>query len=84
MIIIKVIGVAWLIVHYDSFISIFNDILKDYRRIILIPKQIVSCLMCSSLWVSIIFTNGDIPVSGFISLIAYLIDKYLITTEVKL
>ena len=84
MIIIKVIGIAWLIVHYDSFISIFNNILKDYRRIILIPKQIVSCLMCSSFWVSIIYTNCDIPISGFISLIAYVIDKYLITTEVKL
>ena len=84
MIAINIIGIAWLIIHYNEFINIANEILKDKKKVILIPKKIMSCLMCSSFWVGLILTAGDFGVSGFISLIAYLIDKYLISTPIEL
>jgi hypothetical protein len=84
MIVINILGISWLIIHYNDFINILNEILKDKKKVILIPKKIMSCLMCTSFWVGIILTSGAIGVAGFISLIAYLIDKYLISTPIKL
>jgi hypothetical protein len=82
--IISILGVAWLLTHYGQFIDIFNDILKKPKRIILIPKKILSCFMCSSFWVAVIVTSGNIPLAGFISIIAFIIDKYLISTPIKI
>ena len=82
--IINVLGVAFLI---NSCYSIWEEIeyvILNPKKLYLIPFKIVTCLMCSSFWIGLILTNGDIPLSGFISLIAFCIDKYLISTPIKL
>ncbi|QDP49131.1 MAG: hypothetical protein Unbinned706contig1001_10 [Prokaryotic dsDNA virus sp.] len=83
MIIIKIIGITWLLTHYNDFIEEFNQVLKRPKTIILIPKKILSCMMCCSFWVTLILTK-DIYFSGFISMLFYLLDKYLIKTDIEL
>jgi len=81
--IIDIIGITWLLIHYNDFIEEFNHILKRPKTIILIPKKILSCMMCTSFWVTLIMT-GDICLSGFISMLFYLLDKHLIKTDIEL
>ena len=40
--------------------------------------------MCSSFWVGLVMSGGQVGLSAFISLLMYLLDKYLISTEIKL
>ena len=84
MIVLNVIGLSWLVTHYKEFSGWIKDILSKPKVIFNIPSKIISCLMCCSFWVGLILTNGDIPLSGFISLVAFCIDKYLISTPIKL
>lgn len=83
MILVKIIGIAFLIIHYKEWIEILNGILKNKKRILLIPSKIGGCMMCASFWVALIYT-GDIGLSGFISLLAFTIDKYIISSPIKL
>ena len=39
--------------------------------------------MCTSFWVCLVITK-DVSLSGSVSLLAYLVDKYLISTDIKL
>ena len=82
--IINVLGIAFLISHYDDFVKVFVSVWDYPKYILMIPLKTIDCLMCCSFWVSLIYTDGDIPLSGFISLIAFCIDKYLISTPIKL
>ena len=82
--IINVLGVAFLISNAHSVWRELKSVIDNPKSIIYILNIIMGCLMCSSFWVSLIFTGGDIPLSGFISLVAFCIDKYLISTPVKL
>ena len=82
--IINVFGIAFLVNHYYTFWYWVKEIFIKPKVVFNIPTKIMSCFMCSSFWVSLIYTNGDIPLSGFISLISFCIDKYLISTPVKL
>lgn len=84
MIFIKIIGLAFLLGHYKDFYKELKKVIKKPLYIIKIPFVIIGCLMCCSFWVGLIFTDGNIPLCGFISLVAYLIDKYLIDTPIKL
>ena len=79
----NIIGVSWLVYNSNSFIDEFNIILKSPKKVILIPKKIVSCLMCTSFWVCLVITK-DVSLSGAVSMLAYLVDKYLISTDIKL
>jgi len=79
----NIIGVSWLVYNSNSFIDEFNIILKNFKKVVLIPKKIVSCLMCTSFWVCLVITK-DVSLSSSVSLLAYLVDKYLISTDIKL
>ena len=81
--IFNIIGVSWLVYNSNSFIDEFNIILKNFKKVVLIPKKIVSCLMCTSFWVCLVITR-DVSLSSSVSLLAYLVDKYLISTDIKL
>jgi len=81
--IVNIIGVSWLVYNSNSFIDEFNVILKNFKKVLLIPKKIISCLMCTSFWVCLVITK-DVSLSGAVSLLGYLIDKYLISTDIKL
>tara|TARA_Y100000385_G_C13000047_1_gene596760 strand:+ start:865 stop:1122 length:258 start_codon:yes stop_codon:yes gene_type:complete len=81
--IFNIIGVSWLVYNLNSFIDEFNIILKNFKKVVLIPKKIVSCLMCTSFWVCLVITK-DVSLSSSVSLLAYLVDKYLISTDIKL
>ncbi len=83
MTIIKVIGWAFLIIHYKEWIEILNGILKKKKRILLIPSKIGGCMMCASFWVAVIYT-GDVGLAGFISLLAFTLDKYIISSPTRL
>ena len=83
MILINIIGISFLLIHYDEFINIFNDILKNYKRILLLPKKILECFKCTTFWVSLIMT-GDIGLSAFLSLIGFIIDKYIISSGLNI
>ena len=82
--IINVLGIAFLFNNSKDLSSEVVLIFINPKSIKFIPYKIMSCLMCTSFWVSLIYTSGDIPLSGFISLIAFCIDKYLISTPIKL
>ena len=81
--IVNIIGVSWLVYNSNSFIDEFNVILKNFKKVLLIPKKIISCLMCTSFWVCLVITR-DVSLSSSVSLLAYLVDKYLISTDIKL
>ena len=83
IVLIDIIGATWLLYNLGSFIDEFNILLKSPKKVILIPKKIVSCLMCASFWVCLVITK-DVSLSGSVSLLAYLVDKYLISTDIKL
>ena len=80
---IDIIGATWLLYNLGSFIDEFNILLKSPKKVILIPKKIISCLMCTSFWVCLVITK-DLTLSGAVSMAAYLVDKYLISTDIKL
>ena len=79
----NIIGVSWLVYNSNSFIDEFDIILKNFKKVVLIPKKIVSCLMCTSFWVCLVITK-DVSLSSSVSMLAYLVDKYLISTDIKL
>ena len=81
--IINIIGATWLVYHVPSFIDELNFVLKKPRRVLLIPSKIISCLMCTSFWVSLVITK-DITLASSVSVLGYLVDKYLISTDIKL
>ncbi len=81
--IFNIVGVSWLVYNSSNFIDEFNIILKNFKKVVLIPKKIVSCLMCTSFWVCLVITK-DVSLSSSVSLLAYLVDKYLISTDIKL
>ena len=81
--IINIIGVTWLVYHTPSFIDELNILLKKPRRVLLIPSKIISCLMCASFWVSLVITK-DVTLASSVSVLGYLVDKYLISTDIKL
>ena len=83
MTLINVLGIAFLIGNYKSFVREAKIIVNNPLKVLLIPRTIANCLMCCSFWVGLILTS-DIPLSGFISLVAFCIDKYLISTPIKL
>ena len=79
----NIIGATWLVYHVPSFIEELNFVLKKPRRVLLIPSKVISCLMCTSFWVSLVITK-DVTFSGAVSVLGYLVDKYLISTDIKL
>ena len=79
----NIIGVTWLVYHVPNFIEELNILLKKPRKTMLIPGKIISCLMCASFWVCLVITK-DVSLSGSVSLLGYLVDKYLISTDIKL
>ena len=79
----NIIGVTWLVYHVPNFIDEFNILLKKPKKIMLIPSKIISCLMCTSFWVSLVITK-DVTLASSVSVLGYLVDKYLITTDIKL
>jgi len=83
IVLIDIIGATWLLYNLGSFIDEFNILLKSPKKAILIPKKIISCLMCTSFWVCLVITK-DVTLSSTVSMAAYLIDKYLISTDIKL
>lgn len=83
MITLKILGIAWLLTNGGNFLDEANVILKDWKQLKMIPIKIMNCLMCSSFWVSIIMI-GDIGFAGVISLLAFAIDKYIISSPTEL
>ena len=81
--IINIIGATWLVYHVPNFIEELNILLKKPRRVLLIPSKIISCLMCTSFWVCLVITK-DITLASSVSVLGYLVDKYLISTDIKL
>ena len=81
--IINIIGVTWLVYHVPSFVDELNILLKKPKKIMLIPSKIISCLMCTSFWVSLVITK-DVTLAASVSVLGYLVDKYLISTDIKL
>ena len=82
--IINVLGIAFLLTNYKNIWFEMKQLYTHPKYTRYIPRTILDCLMCCSFWVSLIYTSGDIPLSGFISLVAFCIDKYLISTPIKL
>ena len=79
----NIIGVTWLVCHVPNFIDELNILLKKPKKIMLIPSKIISCLMCASFWVSLVITK-DVTLASSVSVLGYLVDKYLISTDIKL
>ena len=82
--ILNILGVAFLLSHYRSLSSELALVFIDPKAIRFIPFKIMRCMMCSSFWVALIYTGGNVPFSGFISLLGFLVDKYLLSTNIKL
>jgi len=83
MIYLTIISVWWLLVFIDDFIEITNDILKNKKKILLLPKKILSCPKCLMFWVALLLT-GSLGLAGVLSIGAYLFDKYLLGGDIEL
>lgn len=77
------IGIWWLLIFIEDFINILNMILKDKRKIILIPKIILSCPKCTMFWTAL-FVTGNIGIAGILSILAYLFDNHLMNNDIEL
>ena len=82
--IIEIMGVAYLMIHWSDFVDVANSILKKPKRVLLIILgKALECFRCTAFWIALIYT-GDIGLSGFISLLAFTIDKYIISSPTRL
>ncbi len=81
--ILSIVSVSFFATHTSEFIEELNQILKNKRNILKIPGKILMCMKCTSFWVTLIWTQ-DFLLSTQISLLAFLFDKYILTTPIKL
>lgn len=79
---VNIIGISWLIVNLNDIIDKINNIKKTNIKDTI--KLLSTCFKCVSFWVTMILTRGDIGVASCISLLCFIIDKYLIKTEIEL
>tara|TARA_R110002050_G_scaffold51356_2_gene118111 strand:+ start:884 stop:1138 length:255 start_codon:yes stop_codon:yes gene_type:complete len=84
MVVFHVIGLAFLVGYHREFLREFRMIIANPILITEVPLKIMNCMKCSSFWFALLLTNWDAPLSGFISLIGFLIDKYLLSTDIEL
>ena len=84
MIVIEILGLSFLVTHYKDFINEVKIVISNPKEVFNIPIKIISCYMCASYWIGLILTSGNIALSGFCGLCAYLLDKHLINTDIKL
>lgn len=83
ILIINLIAVAWFITQAENFLEEINQILKNWKRIFKIPIKIISCIKCASFWLTISWTQ-DFVLACQVSLFASLLDKYLLSSPIKL
>ena len=76
-IIIKIISLAFFFSHTEEFFDEINLIAEKKKNIIKIPGKILKCIKCNSFWLTLIFSQ-DFFLATQISLLAYLLDKYLL------
>lgn len=81
--IINIIGIWWLLIHFYDFIEILNHILKNKKRILLIPKYILDCPKCTMFWTAL-FITGNVGIAGILSILAYLFDNHLMNNDIEL
>jgi len=81
--IIQLISVFWFFTHTEEFIEELNLILKRFKNIFKIPLKIIGCIRCLSFWGTLIYTQ-DFVFACQVSLIAFIIDKYVLSTPIKL
>ena len=80
MMIIKILLIGWFLTQLkDMYIKVTQ--LKIRKLIDIL--NLMGCLKCNSFWVGIILTQ-NIWVALTVSFIAYLIDKYILTTPIEL
>ena len=79
-----VLGLAFLVGYHREFLREFRMIVANPVLITDLPLKILECMKCSSFWFALLLTEWNLPLSGFISLLGYLVDKYLISTDIKL
>ena len=84
ILVFHVLGLAFLVSYHSEFINEFRLIVADPFYILSIPLKIMNCLKCSSFWIGLVLTDLNFCLSGFISLLAFLIDKYLLNTPIEL
>ena len=78
MIYIKIISIAFVISQF-SYLITYRNRFKPFNFVI----DKLGCLKCVSFWSALIITN-NIYLSATCSLIGYLVDKYLIKTDIRL
>lgn len=84
MIVLNVLGLSFLVSHYKDFLKEGLVVVNNPLLITRIPVKIINCMKCSSFWIGLILTDWNLPLSGFISLLGFLVDKYLLSTDIKL
>jgi len=82
-VIIQIICLSWFLTFANDFINEANEILKNKKNIFKIPTKILQCIKCTAFHVTLIWTQ-DFLLATQISLLAFLLDKYIISTNIKL
>lgn len=78
--IIKILLLGWFLTNLkDMYTKLISIRIKKFIDIL----ALMGCMKCNTFWIGIIYT-GDIWTALTSSFIAYLIDKYLLTTDIKL
>ena len=80
---IILIPLAWLITEVNNIIDKLNECLKGYKKAIRVVLSVFTCLKCCSFWVTYIYTN-DLIIAAQVSFIANIVDRYLLTSNVRL
>lgn len=81
--IIYIIGVSWFVTQLDSMINALNDMTKGHEEAFLTLLGLASCIKCLTFWTALIVTF-NFPLACVASLVAYLIDSHLLSTDIKL
>lgn len=74
MIVVKFLVISWLLFSLNDIISLIIETPNFFKLL----RFVTICLKCLSFWVTLIGTGGDIIISGIVSFIAFLIDKYIL------
>ena len=77
MIVLKLISIAFVVTKINEVIDTINEMLKGFKRALNVLLSKLSCLMCMSFWITLIYTF-DFALACMMALAGFLVDNHLL------
>lgn len=81
--ILYIISMGWFLTQLSDFTDELMQVLKKPKKVLQIPSKMLMCMKCASFWLALALTL-NFPFACACAMIAYIIDKYLISTPIAL